>query len=240
MTPIVVESFIWVFRNSSKINLVRYVVLCALIAILALGLGVYFIGFWLEPLISWMIGLVPDTWEGAWVDWTVLIGTWIIRIFLFLLVFRHILAIIYAPLLGYLSEKVENQLASGIDTKIGFFASIWRGVKVNIRLLSKEILFAAPWLFLSFIPIVNVPSSVILFLTTSYYAGISSMDYTMERYHGIVETTEIINKNKRTVTMLGMVQVGMTLIPVVGLLIAPPICAAMGAYIYRTKWVKSK
>ena len=138
------------------------------------------------------------------------------------------------------AEKVENQLASGIDTKIGFFASIWRGVKVNIRLLSKEILFAAPWLFLSFIPIVNVPSSVILFLTTSYYAGISSMDYTMERYHGIVDTTEIINKNKRTVTMLGMVQVGMTLSPVVGLLIAPPICAAMGAYIYRTKWVKSK
>ena len=61
MTPIVVESFIWVFRNSSKSNFVRYVVLCALIAILALGLGVYFIGFWLEPLISWMIGLVPDT-----------------------------------------------------------------------------------------------------------------------------------------------------------------------------------
>ena len=98
-----------------------------------------------------------------------------------------------------------------------------RGIRINLRNLSREILFMIPLLILSLIPVVGIIATILIFLIQAYYVGFGNMDYTMERYFTYKESVRFVRKHRGTAIGNGIVFVLMLFIPIIGFIITLPI-----------------
>ncbi|MBU2938133.1 EI24 domain-containing protein [Lacinutrix sp. C3R15] len=143
-----------------------------------------------------------------------------------LILYKHIIMALSAPFMSPVSEKIEAHL-TGIESHshrdTSFQEQLWRGIRINIRNLGKELLFTIPLLVLKFIPIVNIFSTVLLFLLQAYYAGFGNMDYTLERHFKYRESIQFIKKNRGVAIGNGIVFILFLLIPVLGVILVLPL-----------------
>jgi CysZ protein len=130
-----------------------------------------------------------------------------------------------APFMSPVSEKIEAHL-TGVERhnhrKTSFKEQLWRGIRINIRNLGKELLFTLPLLLLKFIPVVNILSTVLLFLLQAYYAGFGNMDYTLERHFKYRESINFVGRHKGIAIGNGIIFILFLLIPVVGVILVLP------------------
>ncbi|WP_055444030.1 EI24 domain-containing protein [Lacinutrix himadriensis] len=143
-----------------------------------------------------------------------------------LIVYKHIIMALSAPFMSPVSEKIEAHLtgiANHAHRKTSFKEQLWRGIRINIRNLGKELLFTVPLLVLKFIPVVNIFSTVLLFLLQAYYAGFGNMDYTLERHFNYKESIQFIRKNRGIAIGNGIVFMLFLLIPVIGVILVLPL-----------------
>ncbi|MBG7611090.1 EI24 domain-containing protein [Polaribacter sp. BAL334] len=150
----------------------------------------------------------------------------VIIIILGLIVYKHIILAFSAPFMSIVSEKIEFHLYGDVKhlhRKSSFFEQLIRGIRINIRNLSKELLFSLPLLILKFIPIVNFFSTILLFLLQAYYAGFGNMDYTLERHFNYRDSVHFIQKRRGFAIGNGIVFMLCLLIPVVGIIIVLPL-----------------
>ncbi|RCW93492.1 EI24 domain-containing protein [Winogradskyella arenosi] len=143
-----------------------------------------------------------------------------------LILYKHIIMALSAPFMSPVSEKIEAHL-TGVENhshrNTTFQGQLWRGIRINIRNLGKELLFTIPLLLLKFIPIVNIFSTILLFSLQAYYAGFGNMDYTLERHFKYRESIQFIRKNKGVAIGNGIVFMLFLLIPVVGVILVLPL-----------------
>ena len=126
-----------------------------------------------------------------------------------------------APFMSPVSEKIEAYLYGDVQhkhRKTSFFDQLWRGIKINIRNLFRALLITLPILLLKFIPIVNIFSTILVFLVQAYYAGFGNMDYTLERHYGYKQSVQFVSKNKGFATGNGIVFMLLLLVPFVGII----------------------
>ena len=142
-----------------------------------------------------------------------------------LILYKHIIMALSAPFMSPVSEKIEQHFSGTIHThrNTSNTSQLWRGIRINVRNLLLELLFTIPILLLSLIPIVNIFTSVLLFLVQSYYAGFGNMDYTLERHFTYRESISFVKRNKGTALGNGIVFMAMLLIPVVGIILVLPL-----------------
>ena len=88
-----------------------------------------------------------------------------------------------------------------------------------MRNLGKEFLVTIPILLLKFIPVVNIFSTILLFLVQAYYAGFGNMDYTLERHLKYRESINFVGKHKGIAIGNGIVFILFLLIPVIRMFI---------------------
>ena len=143
-----------------------------------------------------------------------------------LILFKHIIMALSAPFMSPVSEKIEAHFTgqtahSHRDTT--FTQQLWRGIRINGRNLLMELLLTIPILLLKFIPIVNIFSTILLFLMQAYYAGFGNMDYTLERHFQYKESLEFVRKNRGLAIGNGVVFILCLLIPVVGVILVLPL-----------------
>ncbi|WP_340155392.1 EI24 domain-containing protein [uncultured Winogradskyella sp.] len=142
-----------------------------------------------------------------------------------LILYKHIIMAFSAPFMSPVSEKIEAHL-TGVERhnhrKTSFQEQLWRGIRINIRNLGKELLFTIPLLLFKFIPIVNIFSTALLFLLQAYYAGFGNMDYTLERHFKYKESINFVGKHKGIAIGNGIVFMLFLLIPVVGVILVLP------------------
>lgn len=143
-----------------------------------------------------------------------------------LILYKHIIMALSAPFMSPVSEKIEAHF-TGVPKhqhrNTSFKEQLWRGIRINVRNLGKELLISIPILLLKFIPVVNIFSTILLFLVQAYYAGFGNMDYTLERHFKYRESINFVRQNRGLAIGNGIVFILFLLVPVVGIILVLPL-----------------
>lgn len=220
-----IKAYAGTFKLISTLGLWKYFGVPMLISFLTATL----IGFSAWGLSDNIGGFIAKIWFWDWGSETFraisdFLGGLTVVIIGFIL-YKHIVMALSAPFMSPVSEKIEQHLLGNQHTHRNTTnaAQLWRGIRINVRNLGMELVLTIPILLLSFIPIVNIVTSVLLFLVQSYYAGFGNMDYTLERHYNYEESIQFVKKNKGIAVGNGIVFMAMLLIPVVGIILVFPL-----------------
>ena len=221
-----IRGYLGAFSLISQLKLWQYFIIPIVISILTAT----FIGFTAYGLSDNIGVFLAEIWIWDWGKETVtIITSFIGAIFVLvigLILYKHVILALSAPFMSTVSEKIEIHINGSLKhnhRKTTFQEQLWRGIRINIRNLGKEILITIPILLLKFIPIVNIFSSILLVLVQAYYAGFGNMDYTLERHLNYKESINFIAKNKGVSIGNGIVFMLCLLIPVLGIIIVLPL-----------------
>jgi CysZ protein len=220
-----IQSYTGAFALISKLKLWKYFAIPILISIVTaiiIGLSAYGlsdnIGRFIANIWPWDFG--KDTFTSI----STFIGG-IVVLAIGLILYKHIIMALSAPFMSPVSEKIEAHL-TGIERhnhrNTSFKQQLWRGVRINIRNLGKELLITLPILLLKLIPVVNIFSTVLLFVIQAYYAGFGNMDYTLERHFKYRESINFVGRHKGIAIGNGTIFMLFLLIPIVGVILVLP------------------
>ena len=142
-----------------------------------------------------------------------------------LLLYRHIVMALSAPFMSPVSEKIEAHLSNEKVHEFrntSFNQQLWRGIRINLRNLLKELLITIPILLLGLIPVIGFSAAVLLFVVQAYYAGFGNMDYTIERHLTYKESISFVKKHRGLAIGNGIVFMLLLLIPIIGVILVLP------------------
>ena len=221
-----IRAYVGSFRLLSQLKLWRYFaipIIISLITATIIGFTAYGlsdnIGSFLAKVWIW------DWGKEAFTTFASVIGA-IFVLVIGLILYKHIVLALSAPFMSAVSEKIEIHINGDLKhqhRKTTFQEQLWRGIRINIRNLGKELLITIPILLLKFIPIVNIFSTILLFLVQAYYAGFGNMDYTLERHFNYKDSLNFVSRNKGTSIGNGIIFMLCLLIPVLGIIIVLPL-----------------
>ena len=209
----------------SKLKLWKYFIIPILISVVTavlIGIEAYVlsdnIGSYIAKLWIWDFG------KETFTSISNFVGVVIILI-IGLILYKHIIMALSAPFMSAVSEKIEHHFygdAVHLHRKSTFTQQLVRGIRINSRNLLKELLITFPILLLKFIPVINIFSTILLFLVQAYYAGFGNMDYTLERHLNYKKSVQFVGNNKGIAIGNGIVFMLCLLIPVIGIIIVLP------------------
>jgi CysZ protein len=221
-----IRGYVGAFGLVSKLKLWKYFVIPIVISILTaavIGLIAYglsdSIGQYLARIWIWDLG------KETFTAFTSFLGA-IFVLVIGLILYKHIILALSAPFMSAVSEKIEIHINGSLKhnhRKTTFQEQLWRGIRINVRNLGKELLITIPILLLKFVPLVNIFSTILLFLVQAYYAGFGNMDYTLERHLNYKESINFVGKNKGVSIGNGIVFMLCLLIPILGIIIVLPL-----------------
>lgn len=221
-----IKEYAGAFELISKLKLWRYFAIPMLISVLTavfIGLEAYVlsdnVGAFIAKIWIWDWGKETFTSISNFVGGVVVLV-------IGLILYKHIIMALSAPFMSPVSEKIEKHYygdVKHIHRKTTNTDQLIRGIRINVRNLGKELLITIPILLLKFIPIVNIFSTILLFLVQAYYAGFGNMDYTLERHLDYNESVEFVSKNKGFAIGNGIVFMLFLFIPIIGIIIVLPL-----------------
>ena len=220
-----IKAYAGTLQLISKLKLWKYfaipigisLVIAILIGTLAYGLSDN-IGFYISKIWRWQWGKETFTAISNFLGGTIIIV-------LGFILYKHIVMALSAPFMSPVSEKIEAHLTNTqvhSHRKTSFKQQLWRGIRINIRNLAKEILLTIPILIFGLIPVIGMVSTVLLFLVQAYYAGFGNMDYTLERHFDYKESIRFVKKNRGVAIGNGIIFMLFLLIPVLGVILVLP------------------
>lgn len=214
------------FSLISELKLWKYFAIPILISVvmaLTIGFLAYSfsdnIGIYISKIWVWEFG------KETFTSFSSFIGAVIILV-MGLILYKHIIMALSAPFMNPVSEKIEQHLLgkeNPLHRDTSFSQQLWRGIRINLRNLTKEILLTIPVLLIGFIPVIGILSTVLLFLIQSYYAGFGNMDYTLERHFNYKDSINFVSKHKGLAVGNGIVFMLLLLIPVIGIILVLPL-----------------
>ncbi|RCT53706.1 EI24 domain-containing protein [Winogradskyella sp. KYW1333] len=220
------EAYSGTFALISKLKLWKYFAIPIVISIvtaLTIGVTAYGlsdnIGRFISSIWPWDFGKETFTSISTFIGAIVIIA-------IGLILYKHIIMALSAPFMSPVSEKIETHL-TGIEKhqhrNTTFGQQLWRGIRINLRNLGKELLITSPILMLKFIPVINIFSTVLLFLVQAYYAGFGNMDYTLERHFKYGESVQFVRKYRGIAIGNGIVFILLLLVPIIGIILVLPL-----------------
>lgn len=221
-----IKAYFGAFGLLSKLGLWKYFGVPILISVLT---GVFFIS--MVYFFSDNLGaLIARVWVWDWGSETfALVSSWIAGLLIIavgLVLYKHIVMALSAPFMSPVSEKVEAHILGATNHQhrdTSFREQLVRGIRINVRNLLKELLFVIPLVFLSFIPVIGIVATILIFVIQAYYVGFGNMDYTMERHFKYRDSIAFVSKHKGLAIGNGTIFMFMLFIPVLGLIITLPI-----------------
>ncbi len=221
-----IKAYFGAFSLISKLKLWKYFAIPMLISVIT-ALIIFGSAYGLSDNIG---GVIAKIW--IW-DWgkeafaTIgnILGALIVLV-IGLILFKHIIMALSAPFMSPVSEKIEAHLTgspvhSHRDTS--FMQQLWRGVRINGRNLLMELLLTIPILLLKFIPVINIFSTILLFMVQAYYAGFGNMDYTLERHFKYAESVRFVRKHRGLAIGNGLIFMLFLFVPVIGVILVLPL-----------------
>lgn len=221
-----IKAYFGAFNLISKLKLWKYFVIPMIISVVtAIIIGFSAYGF------SDNIGeFISKVWIWEWGKETfTTISTFIgglVIIVIGLILYKHIIMALSAPFMSPVSEKIEAHLTGQSNhnhRNTSFIQQLWRGIRINVRNLSMELLLTIPIILIGLIPIIGIFSTVLLFLVQAYYAGFGNMDYTLERHYKYGESIQFVRKHRGLAIGNGIVFMLFLLIPIIGVILVLPL-----------------
>ncbi len=221
-----IREYAGAFQLISKLKLWKYFAIPILISVLTAifiaieayvlsdNIGVYISKIWIWEFGKETFAAISNFIGGLFV---VIIG---------LILYKHIIMALSAPFMTPVSEKIEQHFYGDLKylhRKTSNTQQLLRGIKINARNLLRELLITLPILLLKLIPVVNIFSTLLLFLVQAYYAGFGNIDYTLERHYNTKESIAFVKNNKGFAIGNGLVFILFLLIPVIGVILVLPL-----------------
>ena len=126
----------------------------------------------------------------------------------YLFIYKSIILLLYSPVLAYLIEVVDKK-HKGIDTPFKleqFLKDSVRGIVLATRGILLEGLIIIALIIMAFVPIINIIQPILMWLVSSYFLGVSMLDYALERKGLNVKESIIYSKqNKSLASSIGSV-----------------------------------
>ena len=223
-----IKAYFGTFKIITQLRLWRYFWIPILISVLV-AIIIFTTAYGLSDNIG---GFFSQWWTWDWGKSTVLLfseifGGLLIIVFGFIL-YKHIVMALSAPFMSPVSEKIEAHLTGNTTEKhrdTTFGEQLWRGIRINLRNLIREILLTLPILLIGLIPVIGLGlvSTLLIFLIQAYYAGFGNMDYTLERHFKYTESVDFVRKNKGIAIGNGIVFMFFLFIPVIGVILVLPL-----------------
>ncbi len=216
-----------------KLRLWKYLFLPALIGLTVLG-GIGFGAIGLADNIgTWLFNYYPFEWGSAIISTASNVVSGVLLFVIGLIISKHLILVAVSPFMSALSQKVEEELIGYRQPSGNMLKGFYRGLRIAIRNIIRELFFVAILLAFTFIPVVGIGFSVLIFLIQAYYAGFGNMDYTLERYFSVKDSTKFVKKNRGLALGNGTIFL-LLLMTGIGILFAPPL-ATIAATIESTK-----
>jgi len=213
----------FIFKN----RLYYYFLIPLLLNILLFGTTLSFVGEFTAYSTSYIQSILnPESWDFFGAD--ILKGTisFIINLVLYFFFFLlyaflggYIILILLSPVLSVVSEKAERILYK-TDYPFSWAQIIkdsWRGIKLAIRNFLIESATIILLFLISFVPVIGLATTPILFIVSAYYYGFSFIDYTSERRKlNSRQSIQFVKQNKGLAIGNGIPFALTLLIPFVG------------------------
>jgi len=214
------------FSLISKLKLWKYFIIPIMISLLTATVIGYLSFSFSDNITDYITSLIPGWNPPNWVRTIEMFVIGLVIIAIGLILYRHIVMALSAPFMSPVSEKIERHFLGETHTEYGnstFAQQLWRGMRINIRNLFKELLLTIPILLFGLIPIIGAFSTVLLFLLQSYYAGFGNIDYTLERHLNYRESIKFVGKRKGLAIGNGIVFMLLLVVPVIGIILVLPL-----------------
>jgi len=221
-----IKDYSGAFALISKLKLWKYFaipIIISVIAAIVIGLSAYGLsddlGRFIAKIWFWDWGKDSFTWFSTLISGVIIFA-------IGLIFFKNIIMAFSAPFMGPVSEKIEAHLTGVTNHNhrdTNFDQQLWRGIRINFRNLTRELLITIPILLLKFIPVVNIFSTITLLLVQAYYAGFGNMDYTLERHFNFKDSVRFVRQNRGLAIGNGLVFIMLLIIPVIGVVLVLPL-----------------
>lgn len=221
-----IKAYFGAFGLISKLKLWRYFAIPMLISFVT-AIIIIWSAYGLSDNIG---GFISKVWIWEWGKETFntignIVGGLIVLV-IGLILFKHIIMALSAPFMSPVSEKIEAHFTGHSEhahRDTSFMQQLWRGIRINGRNLLMELLLTIPILLLKFIPVVNIFSTILLFMVQAYYAGFGNMDYTLERHFKYKESVQFVRQHRGLAIGNGIVFILCLLVPVIGVILVLPL-----------------
>jgi len=209
-----------------------YIIIPAIINLL-LFIGASILVWQYTGLLSgWLVNLTSiDSMSGdagSILAWIIGAIVKVLSFFIYIKLYRYAILLLSAPALALLAEKTQ-ELLTGVSYPFNFaqlLKDVFRGLGITLKNLIKELAFTIPLYLLALIPIITPFATVLILLIESYFVGFSMIDYRNEfRRLSARESSHIIKKHRGLAIGNGLAFNLLLLIPVMGVLLAPPLGA---------------
>lgn len=203
--------------------MIKNILITGLCSLLVLGLLFtlnYFLGDDLKDVI---IGLFTSReLTGIWdkgLDWLSRILIWLLILFSF----KYLILIIAGPFVSVISQKVKEEegFSAPKVSNQGFVYSGYRGIQLALKNIVKEIILTVILLIIGFATGLIFITGPLIIAVQAYYLGYANMALVFEPHTTIKESKNLIHRNRGLALINGLGFLGLLIIPVLGLFLAP-------------------
>ncbi|VAW76534.1 Sulfate transporter, CysZ-type [hydrothermal vent metagenome] len=212
----------------------RFVVIPLIINILLFSVLIFWAYSWVNGTTQWLLSQLPSWLQ--WLSFFVLPLFWSVSLVVIFYSFSVVANLIGAPFNGLLAEAVEAHLTGKT------FESDWRDVMRDIppavfselRKLLYYLLRAVPLFIMLWIPLINLPATVIWVLFGAWMMAVQYLDFPMANHRVFfAEQRTRLRRRPLLAWSFGGLVMLCTLIPVVNFIVMP--AAVAGATVM---WVR--
>jgi uncharacterized protein involved in cysteine biosynthesis len=165
-------------------------------------------------------------------SWLITVALWLACLYAGFIFFRNIIMILYAPILGWLSARVEEK-AEGSPLNVPparFLPTALRAIAMSLSSLGLSLLCLLLGILLLLVPILGgLLMPVLLAVSQMFLAGHGFMDPTFERHgYGVARSIGLARRNRWRTLGCGGGFLLLTAIPLAGWFLAPSIGLVAG------------
>lgn len=221
-----ISDYLKAFELINKLRLWKYVFIVGVLSIL-LGIGLLYSSYFLLDTFSASLErLYPFEWGKEYLAIAIKYLGLAILFLTGIFFYKYLIFIIFVPFLGPLSEKIEEHLTG---RKAGYsflnvtrlIKDIFRGLRISMRLIYKEMLWLILLFFLGLFPPFTPFIPFLAFIIQSFYAGYGNFDWALERFYNVRGRISFVSQNRSLTLGNGISFMILLSIPIVGFFLAP-------------------